>query len=185
MVEYCVIGLGIFGRSVALGLADQEQSVLGIDADQDEVDRVASELDTVVCADATDEEVRDAARRAHVLEFTDRFPDGLDTVIGERGVKLSGGQRQRVMIAMALACDVSEYDQVKAAIAAASDRFGGVEVLINQIQRRVYKPVHRMLETQLIVRESTTFAPAPSRNKKVFEIPPVEPHRSKLKLKRM
>jgi subfamily B ATP-binding cassette protein MsbA len=53
-------------------------------------------------ADATEAEVRDAARRAHVLEFTDRFPDGLDTVIGERGVKLSGGQRQRVTIARAI-----------------------------------------------------------------------------------
>jgi len=53
-------------------------------------------------ADATDDEVRDAARRAHVLEFTDRFPDGLDTIIGERGVKLSGGQRQRVTIARAI-----------------------------------------------------------------------------------
>jgi ABC-type multidrug transport system fused ATPase/permease subunit len=53
-------------------------------------------------ADATDDEVRDAAHRAHVLEFTDRFPDGLDTVIGERGVKLSGGQRQRVTIARAI-----------------------------------------------------------------------------------
>ncbi len=53
-------------------------------------------------ADATDEEVVDAARRAFVTEFTDRFPSGLDTVIGERGVKLSGGQRQRVTIARAL-----------------------------------------------------------------------------------
>ena len=52
--------------------------------------------------EATDAEVRDAARLAHVLEFTDRFADGLDTVIGERGVKLSGGQRQRVTIARAL-----------------------------------------------------------------------------------
>jgi ABC-type multidrug transport system fused ATPase/permease subunit len=51
---------------------------------------------------AKDEEIQDAARLAHVLEFTDRFPDGLDTVIGERGVKLSGGQRQRVTIARAL-----------------------------------------------------------------------------------
>ena len=41
-------------------------------------------------------------RLAHVAEFTDRFPDGLATVIGERGVKLSGGQRQRVTIARAL-----------------------------------------------------------------------------------
>jgi len=53
-------------------------------------------------ADASDAEIRDAALRAHVLEFTDRFPDGLDTVIGERGIKLSGGQRQRVTIARAI-----------------------------------------------------------------------------------
>jgi subfamily B ATP-binding cassette protein MsbA len=56
-------------------------------------------------ADATDEEVRDAASQAHVPEFTDRFADGLDTVIGERGVKLSGGQRQRVTIARAILAD--------------------------------------------------------------------------------
>jgi subfamily B ATP-binding cassette protein MsbA len=53
-------------------------------------------------ADATDSELQEAAYRAHVTEFTDRFPDGLDTIIGERGVKLSGGQRQRVTIARAL-----------------------------------------------------------------------------------
>jgi subfamily B ATP-binding cassette protein MsbA len=52
--------------------------------------------------DAADEQVQEAARLAHVLEFADRFPEGLDTVIGERGVKLSGGQRQRVTIARAL-----------------------------------------------------------------------------------
>jgi len=53
-------------------------------------------------ADATDSEIQDATQRAHVKEFTDRFPDGLDTIIGERGVKLSGGQRQRVTIARAI-----------------------------------------------------------------------------------
>jgi ABC-type multidrug transport system fused ATPase/permease subunit len=52
--------------------------------------------------DATEGKVQEAARIAHVLEFTDRFPDGLETVIGERGIKLSGGQRQRVTIARAL-----------------------------------------------------------------------------------
>jgi subfamily B ATP-binding cassette protein MsbA len=51
---------------------------------------------------AGDHEVREAARLAHVSDFTDRFPEGLETVIGERGVKLSGGQRQRVTIARAL-----------------------------------------------------------------------------------
>jgi len=55
--------------------------------------------------DASDEQVREAARRAHVLEFTERMDEGLDTVIGERGVKLSGGQRQRVTIARAILAD--------------------------------------------------------------------------------
>jgi subfamily B ATP-binding cassette protein MsbA len=52
--------------------------------------------------DATDEEVFIAAKGAYVTEFTDRFDDGLNTLIGERGVKLSGGQRQRISIARAL-----------------------------------------------------------------------------------
>ncbi|MFT7031938.1 MAG: ABC-type multidrug transport system fused ATPase/permease subunit [Cyclobacteriaceae bacterium] len=51
---------------------------------------------------ASDSEVQNAIRAAHVPEFTDRFEDGLDTVIGERGVKLSGGQRQRLAIARAI-----------------------------------------------------------------------------------
>jgi len=53
-------------------------------------------------SDASPRELEEAAQVAHVSEFTDRFPEGLDTVIGERGVKLSGGQRQRVTIARAL-----------------------------------------------------------------------------------
>lgn len=52
--------------------------------------------------DATEEEVQAAVKGAYVDEFTDRFEDGLETVIGERGVKLSGGQRQRISIARAL-----------------------------------------------------------------------------------
>ncbi len=51
---------------------------------------------------ATAEELKDAVHAAHVHEFTDRFEDGLDTLIGERGVKLSGGQRQRIAIARAI-----------------------------------------------------------------------------------
>ena len=53
-------------------------------------------------AGASDADLETATRQAHVTEFTDRFPEGLDTVIGERGVKLSGGQRQRVTIARAI-----------------------------------------------------------------------------------
>ena len=51
---------------------------------------------------AGEDELLEAVKAAHVKEFTDRFDDGLDTVIGERGVKLSGGQRQRVTIARSL-----------------------------------------------------------------------------------
>jgi ATP-binding cassette subfamily B protein/subfamily B ATP-binding cassette protein MsbA len=55
--------------------------------------------------DASDDEIREAARLARADEFIDRFEKGLDTVIGERGVRLSGGQRQRVAIARALLAD--------------------------------------------------------------------------------
>ena len=55
--------------------------------------------------DATEDELLQSVKAAHVQEFTDRFEDGLDTVIGERGVKLSGGQRQRIAIARALLAD--------------------------------------------------------------------------------
>lgn len=54
------------------------------------------------CPGSRGEELREAVRAAHVDEFADRYDDGLDTIIGERGVKLSGGQRQRVTIARAL-----------------------------------------------------------------------------------
>lgn len=51
---------------------------------------------------ATEEELQKAVQTAYVQEFTDRFEDGLNTLIGERGVKLSGGQRQRIAIARAV-----------------------------------------------------------------------------------
>ncbi|MGY8919691.1 MAG: ABC transporter ATP-binding protein [Flavobacteriales bacterium] len=52
--------------------------------------------------DATEKELQQAVHGAYVNEFTDRFEEGIDTLIGERGVKLSGGQRQRISIARAL-----------------------------------------------------------------------------------
>jgi ABC-type bacteriocin/lantibiotic exporter with double-glycine peptidase domain len=55
--------------------------------------------------EATDEEILEACRIAHVDEFAERFADKFDTIIGERGVKLSGGQRQRVSIARAVLAD--------------------------------------------------------------------------------
>lgn len=55
--------------------------------------------------DSTVEQLESAVKAAHVDEFTSRFEKGLDTVIGERGVKLSGGQRQRIAIARAILAD--------------------------------------------------------------------------------
>ncbi|GAA4369544.1 ABC transporter transmembrane domain-containing protein [Hymenobacter saemangeumensis] len=52
--------------------------------------------------DATEADVIDAARRANALQFIQSFPEGLDTLVGERGIKLSGGQRQRIAIARAI-----------------------------------------------------------------------------------
>ena len=54
---------------------------------------------------APEDEVREAARKANALQFIDSFPEGMQTVVGERGVKLSGGQRQRVAIARAILKD--------------------------------------------------------------------------------
>ena len=54
---------------------------------------------------ATEDELQNAIEAAYVSEFTDRFDDGLETLIGERGVKLSGGQRQRLAIARAILAD--------------------------------------------------------------------------------
>lgn len=54
---------------------------------------------------ASADDLQRAVKAAYVNEFTDRFENGLDTVIGERGVKLSGGQRQRIAIARAILAD--------------------------------------------------------------------------------
>ncbi|MFT7028813.1 MAG: ABC-type multidrug transport system fused ATPase/permease subunit [Marinoscillum sp.] len=54
---------------------------------------------------ATEEQLLQAVKAAHVNEFTDRFEKGLETTIGERGVKLSGGQKQRIAIARAILAD--------------------------------------------------------------------------------
>lgn len=54
---------------------------------------------------ASDEEIEQAARLSNSIEFIQSFPEGLNTIVGERGIKLSGGQRQRIAIARAILKD--------------------------------------------------------------------------------
>jgi len=68
--------------------------------------------------DATDDEVKEAARMANCEEFIDRLPEGYDTLIGEDGMNLSGGERQRISIARAILKDapVILLDEISASL---------------------------------------------------------------------
>mmetsp|Transcript_60623 Transcript_60623/g.123711 ORF Transcript_60623/g.123711 Transcript_60623/m.123711 type:complete len:176 (+) Transcript_60623:262-789(+) len=74
----------------------------------------------------SDEEIMEAARQAYVMDFANNFPDGLDTLVGPRGMQLSGGQRQRIAIARTLAnrnASIYIFDEATSALDAQSEHY--------------------------------------------------------------
>lgn len=96
----------IGGQDIArLRQADLRSLIAYVPQDPAMFHRTLSENIRFARPDASDEEILRAAKAAHVTEFADALPQGMETLIGERGVKLSGGQRQRVALARAILRD--------------------------------------------------------------------------------
>lgn len=99
---------------------------------------------------ASEQELLSAVKGAYVNEFTDRFDAGLDTVIGERGVKLSGGQRQRISIARALLADpkIIILDEATSNLDTESESFIQKSLSLLMKDRTTFVIAHRLSTIQ-------------------------------------
>jgi ATP-binding cassette subfamily B protein len=127
------------------------RTLLGVVA-QDSVVFAASVRDNIRYGmpDATEDEVRSAARMAAVEEFVARLPEGYDTPLGERGVRLSGGQRQRIAIARALLKDppILLLDEATSALDSESEAFVKAAIDRAAQDRTVLVIAHRLSTVQ-------------------------------------
>ena len=100
--------------------------------------------------DATDAQVREAARIAFADRFIDEMPEGYATVIGERGVRLSGGQRQRIAIARAVLADprILVLDEATSNLDSESERFIQAALATLMRSRTSFVIAHRLSTIQ-------------------------------------
>ena len=98
-------------------------------------DTIAANIAYGVMNQASREQIEGAALAAHALEFIGQMPEGLDTVVGENGVKLSGGQRQRIAIARAVLRDapILILDEATSALDSESERH--VQAALEELMR--------------------------------------------------
>lgn len=130
---------------------------------------------------ATDAEIIEAAKKANAWQFISQFPEQLDTIVGERGVKLSGGQRQRIAIARAILKDpaILILDEATSSLDAESEKLvqDALELLMEN--RTTIIIAHRLstirnVDTIFVlsdgqIAESGTYADLSSRETSIFK----------------
>ncbi|MBT3094828.1 MAG: lipid A export permease/ATP-binding protein MsbA [Candidatus Thiodiazotropha sp. (ex Lucina pensylvanica)] len=146
------------GRILIDGIDIQELSLISLRRQisyvgQDSVlfdDSVAANIAYGAVGEVSQEQIVEAAKSAHALEFIQHLPDGFDTVIGEDGVRLSGGQRQRLAIARALIKDapVLLLDEATSALDTESERYVQAALKTLTQERTTLVIAHRLSTIQ-------------------------------------